>query len=139
MEIPLPVYIIGLRGLLNLIALLLIGASLLNNLPLLVREPNPRQLRFFKFTAGFAVVAIGVELLVRTLFMGGVTWLHAVYGLLAASILWFVSGLGPGGWFRKSLEKAPEQVGPYFFWASLVGLLLWWRFIETGIALGPNP
>lgn len=139
MDIPLPVYIIGLRGLLNAIALLLIGASLLVNLPLLVREPTPRQLRFFKFTAGFAVAAIGVELLVRTLFMGGVTWLHAIYGLLAASILWFVSGLEPGGWFRKSLEKAPEQVGPYFFWASLVCLLLWWRFIETGIARSPGP
>lgn len=139
MDIPLPVYIIGLRGLLNLIALLLMGVSLLWNLPLLVREPSALQLRFFKFTAGFAVAAVVVELLVRTLFMGGVSWLHAVYGLLAASILWFVSGLGPGGWFRQSLEKVPEQVGPYFFWASLVGLLLWWRFIETGIARGPTP
>lgn len=139
MDIPLPVYIIGLRGLLNLMALLLIGVSLLWNLPLLVREPSALQLRFFKLTAGFAVVAVVVELLVRTLFMGGASWLHAVYGLLAASILWFVSGLGPGGWFRQSLEKVPEQVGPYFFWASLVGLLLWWRFIETGIARGPTP
>jgi len=134
MDIPLPVYLIGLRGLLNAVVLLLIGVSLLLNLPLLVREPGSAQLRFFKLTAGFAVVAIVSELLVRTLFMGGVTWLHAVYGLLAASILWFVSGLGPEGWFRKSLEKAPERVGPYFFWASMVGLLLWWRFIETGIA-----
>lgn len=139
MDIPLPIYLIGLRGLLNLIALLLIGVSLLLNLPLLVREPTAWQLRFFKFTAGFAVAALVVELLVRTLFMGGITWLHAVYGLLAASILWFVSGLEPGGWFRRSLEKAPEQVGPYFFWASLVGLLLWWRFIETGIARGSSP
>ncbi len=134
MDIPLPVYLIGLRGLLNVVVLFLIGMTLLLNLPLLVREPAPTQLRFFKFTAGFAVAAIVVELLVRTLFMGGVTWLHAIYGLLAASILWFVSGLGPEGWFRKSLEKAPERVGPYFFWASFVGLLLWWRFIETGIA-----
>jgi len=138
MDIPLPVYIIGLRGLLNLMALLLIGVSLLWNLPLLVREPSALQLRFFKLTAGFAVVAVVVELLVRTLFMGGASWLQAVYGLLAASILWFVSGLGPGGWFRQSLEKVPEQVGPYFFWASLVGLLLWWRFIETGIARVPT-
>ncbi len=138
MDIPVPVYIIGLRGLFNLVALLLIGVSLLWNLPLLVREPSALQLRFFKLTAGFAVVAVVVELLVRTLFMGGVSWLHAVYGLLAASILWFVSGLGPGGWFRQSLEKVPEQVGPYFFWASLVGLLLWWRFIETGIIRVPT-
>ncbi len=138
MEIPLPVYLIGLRGLLNLVALLLMGVSLLWNLPLLVREPSPWQSRFFKFTAGFAVAAVVVELLVRTLFMGGVSWLHAVYGLLAASILWFVSGLEPGGWFRKSLETPPERVGPYFFWASLVGLLLWWRFIETGIARVPT-
>lgn len=137
MDTPLPVYIIGLRGLLNLIALLLIGVSLLWNLPLLVREPHTRQLRFFRFVAGFAVAAVVVELLVRMLFMGGVSWLHAVYGLLAASILWFVSGLEPGGWFRQSLEKPPEQVGPYFFWASLVCLLLWWRFIETGIARVP--
>lgn len=134
MDIPLPLYIIGLRGLLNAIVLLLIGITLLLNVPLLVREPASAQLRFFKFTAGFAVIAIVVELLVRTLFMGGVTWLHAIYGLLAACILWFVSGLGPEGWFRKSLEKVPERVGPYFFWASFVCLLLWWRFIETGIA-----
>jgi len=139
MDIPLPVLIIGLRGLLSFVALLLMGFSLLWNLPSLVREPSTPQLRFFKFTAGFAVVAMMVELLVRTLFMGGMSWLQAVYGLLAASILWFVSGLEPGGWFRQSLQKAPKQVGPYFFWASLVGLLLWWRFIETGIARGPTP
>ncbi len=139
MDIPLPVYIIGLRGLLNALTLVLIGVSLLLNLSLLVREPTPWRIRFFKFTARFAVLAVVVELLVRTLFMGGVTWLHAIYGLLAASILWFVSGLEPGGWFRQSLHRAPERVGPYFFWASLVGLLLWWRFIETGITRGPLP
>jgi len=139
MDIPLPVLIIGLRGLVSFIALLLMGFSLLWNLPLLVREPSAPQLRFFKLTAGFAVAALVVELLVRALFMGGMSWLQAVYGLLAASILWFVSGLEPGGWFRQSLQKAPERVGPYFFWASLVGLLLWWRFIQTGIVRGPTP
>jgi hypothetical protein len=139
MDIPFPVYIIGLRGLLNILVLLLLGLSVLICLPLLAKEPSPRQLRFFKFTAGFTVVAFVFELTVRVLFMGGVNWLHAIYGLMTAGIVWFVSGLEPGGWFRKSLEKAPEQVGPYFFWASLVGLLLWWRYIETGIARGPNP
>ncbi len=133
MEIPFPVYLIGLRGFLNLLALLFIALSLLLNLPLLLREPIGWQYRFFKFTAGLTAVAFAMELLVRPLFMGGVTWLHAVYGLLATGILWFVSGLEPGGWFRQSLPNPPERVGPYLFWASLVGLLLWWRFIETGL------
>ncbi|MCS7057300.1 MAG: hypothetical protein NZ849_08220 [Meiothermus sp.] len=133
MELPLPVYLIGLRGLLVLLVLLLLGISFFVNLPLLLREPAPWQIRFFRLTAGAAVVAFVAELLVRTFFMGGVGRLHAVYGLLATSILWFVSGLGEGGWFRRSLTRPPERVGPYFFWASLVGVLLWWRFIETGI------
>lgn len=134
MEVPFPVYLIGLRGLLNLLALVALALSLLLNLPLLLREPGRLQLRFFKLTAGLAVAAFAMELLVRPLFMGGITWLHAVYGLLAAGLVWFVSGLEPGGWFRQSLPTPPERVGPYFFWASLVGLLLWWRFIETGLA-----
>ncbi|RDI95362.1 hypothetical protein DV704_07255 [Meiothermus sp. QL-1] len=130
----LPILLIGFRGLLNLLVLLGLGAFLLLSFSLLLREPAPWQARFFRAVALLAVVAYTVELLVRTLLMGGMAWLHAVYGLMAAGILWFVSGLEPEGWLRKSLEKPPERVGPYFFWAALVGLLLWWRFIETGIA-----
>ncbi len=71
MDLPFPVYLIGLRGLLVLLVLLLLGASFFLNLSLLLREPAPWQVRFFRLIAGAAVVAFVTELLVRTLFMGG--------------------------------------------------------------------
>lgn len=133
MDIPFPVYLIGLRGLLNLIVLILIGVSLLISLGLLVHEPKPQQLRFFGFITSLAIIAVTFELIIRTLFMGGVVWLSAIYGILVALVFWAVGGLKPEGWLLRSLRRPPERVGPYFFWASFVSLLLWWRYIETGI------
>jgi hypothetical protein len=139
MDIPFPVYLIGLRGLLNLVALILIGVSLLVNLRLLVQEPRPQQLRFFGFVTNLVMIALIFELIIRTLFMGGVIWLSALYGLMVAMIFWAVGGLKPEGWLVKSLRRPPERVGPYFFWASFVSLLLWWRYIETGIVRATGP
>lgn len=119
----------------NLLVLLLLPALVLStllSLPLLAREPAAWQLRLFKVLAGLAIAGFVLDLLLRFLFAGGSPWLHSAYGLLAVLILHGVSGLEPGGWLRQSLNKVPERIGPYFFWASFVGFLLWWRFIETG-------
>lgn len=121
-----------LRDLLVLLALPALALSALLGLRLLVHEPAAWQSRFFKALAGSAMAGFVLDLLLRFLFAGGSSWLHSVYGLLAVLILYGVSGLEPGGWLRNSLIKAPERIGPYFFWASFVGFLLWWRFIETG-------
>ncbi|MER3444142.1 hypothetical protein Mterra_03005 [Calidithermus terrae] len=121
-----------LRDLLVLLLLPVLAISALLSLPLLVREPAAWQLRFFKAVAALAIAGFVLELLLRFLFNGGSAWLHSIYGLLTALILYAVSGLEPGGWLRRGLAQAPERIGPYFFWASFVGLLLWWRFIETG-------
>ncbi|WP_018466784.1 hypothetical protein [Calidithermus timidus] len=121
-----------LRDLLVLLALPTLALSALLSLPLLVREPATWQSRFFQVLAGLAMAGFVLDLLLRFLFAGGSPWLHSAYGLLAVLILYGVSGLEPGGWLRSSLSKAPERIGPYFFWASFVGFLLWWRFIETG-------
>jgi hypothetical protein len=121
-----------LRDLLVLLALPALALSALLGLRLLVHEPPAWQSRFFKVLAGSAMAGFVLDLLLRFLFAGGSPWLHSVYGLLAVLILYGVSGLEPGGWLRNSLGKVPERIGPYFFWASFVGFLLWWRFIETG-------
>lgn len=121
-----------LRDLLVLLLLPALALSALLSLPLLVREPGAWQLRLFKALVGLAMAGFVLDLLLRFLFAGGSPWLHSAYGLLAVLILYGVSGLEPDGWLRHSLSKVPERIGPYFFWASFVGFLLWWRFIETG-------
>jgi hypothetical protein len=124
--------LITLRDLLVLLTLPALALSALLGLRLLVHEPTAWHSRLFKVVAGSTMSGFVLDLLLRFLFAGGSSWLHSVYGLMAALILYGVSGLEPGGWLRNGLSKAPERIGPYFFWASFVGLLLWWRFIETG-------
>ncbi|MDX2006980.1 MAG: hypothetical protein SFU83_17220 [Meiothermus sp.] len=132
------VTLIVLRGALVLLSLVAIGVCLLVGLPLLVREPVAWQQRLFGFTAVLLVVTMFMEITVRTAFMGGVSWLHASYGLITTAVFYAVDGLKENGWLRKGLQKVPERIGPYMFWAGLVGLLLWVRFIQTGLAPRSN-
>lgn len=118
------VVLVGLGRLLTLVGLVVF---FLLAFPLLVREPARWQLGFFKALAYTAVLTVLLEFLLR-----GPSWLHASYGLISALLLLCVSGLEPGGWFRRGLPHSPERVGQYFFWASFVGFLLWERFIQTG-------
>lgn len=127
------VTLIVLRGTLVLLSLVAIGVCLLAGLPLLVREPVAWQQRLFGLTAVLLVVTMFMEITVRTAFMGGVSWLHASYGLITTAVFYAVDGLKENGWLRKGLQKVPERIGPYMFWAGLVGLLLWVRFIQTGL------
>lgn len=119
--------LIVLTGLGRLLTLLGLVVFFLAAIPLLVREPPRWQLTFFKALAIMASVTVVLEFLLRR-----PSWLHASYGLITALLLIFISGLEPGGWFRKSLTKPLERVGQYFFWASFVGFLLWGRFLQTG-------
>lgn len=121
-----------LRDVWVLLILVILPISALLSLPLLLREPAGWQLSFFTGLAWATVGGFLLELLIRFLFTRGSPWLHSIYGLLTALILYGVSGLREGGWLRDSLQKVPERIGPYFFWASFVGTLLWWRFIQTG-------
>ena len=125
--------LIVVRGGLLILSLVAIGVCLLISLPLLVREPMAWQTRVFSYTAILLVVSMFLEVTVRSALMGGITWLHAAYGLITTSIFYAVDGLKDNGWLRKSLQKVPERIGPYMFWAGFVGLLLWLRFIQTGI------
>jgi len=94
---------------------------------LLVREPAPWQYQFFRVLSWLAIVAVVLEALLRR-----PNWLHLIYGIFTALLLYWVAGLGPKGWLRNILEEPPEKVGPYYFWASFIGILLWLRFIATG-------
>ena len=124
-----------LTGLGRLFTLLGLIIFFLLGFPLLVREPTRWQPVFFKALAILAGVTGVLDFVLRR-----PNWLHASYGFIAALLLIFVSGLEPGGWFRKSLkgplersrQQQAERVGQYFFWASFVGFLLWGRFLQTG-------
>lgn len=119
--------LIVLTGLGRLLTLLGLVVFFLTAIPLLVREPARWQLVFFKVLANFAALTVLLEFVLRR-----PSWLHVSYGLISVLLLYSVSGLEPGGWFRKNLTKPLERVGQYFFWASFVGFLLWGRFIQTG-------
>jgi hypothetical protein len=111
-----------------MLAFLGIATALLIHARSLLHEPLVWQYRWFKGVAWLMVLAVVTDLGLRLGFQG-INWLHSIYGVLAATIMYYVSALEPGGW----LHKPQVRVGPYFFWAAFVSLLLWIRFIDTGI------
>lgn len=116
-----------LVGLLRLGVVLGLIVFTVASLGLLLREPARWQYAYMKVLAWMAIAAVFIEVL-----LGRNSALHLTYGVLTALILYVVSGLEPAGWFRRALSTVPERVGPYYFWASLVGILLWLRFTSTG-------
>lgn len=124
--------LILLRGLLRIGLLLGLVVFWLSSFRLLLQEPAGWQHRFFGVLAWLGMAAIALEVMVRALFGLGLNWLHLTYGILTALLLYSVSGLQKGGWFYTSMSKPPDKVGPYFFWASFIAILLWLRFTSTG-------
>ncbi len=123
--------LILLRGLATLVLLVGLAAFALLGIRLLLREPTAREFGVFRFLAWTAILQVSVEVLLG-LFGLRNGWLHLTYGVLAAALLHFVGGLeAPQGWFRRSLNRPPERVGPYLFWASFIALLLSLRFLAT--------
>lgn len=121
-----------LRGLLRLGVLLGLIAFWLTSFRLLVREPAQWQYRFFHWLGWLSIAAVLTEVVVRTAFRLGLGWLQLTYGILTALLIYGVAGLAPKGWLWNSLEEPPDKVGPYYFWASFIGILLWLRFTSTG-------
>ncbi len=99
---------------------------------LLFREPSAGQFGFFRGLAWLAIFLVLFELLSPFVSRTRPGGLHLTYGVFTATLLHFVGGLEQGGWLRGSLKNPPEHVGPYLFWASLVGMLMALRFIATG-------
>ncbi|PZA07593.1 MULTISPECIES: hypothetical protein [unclassified Meiothermus] len=123
--------LILLRGLAALVLLVGLALFALLGLRLLLREPTAREFRVFRFLAWTAIAQVGLEVVLGVFGLRN-TWLHLTYGTLTAALLHFVGGLeAPQGWFRRSLHRPPEKVGPYLFWASFIALLLSLRFLAT--------
>ena len=121
-----------LRGLVRIGLLLWLAVFWLASFRLLLHGPARWQYRFFRGLAWLGLAGVALEVIVRAVFGLGLNWLHLTYGLLTALLLYSVSGLQPGGWFYSSLSKPLDKVGPYFFWASFIAILLWLRFTSTG-------
>ncbi len=116
-------FVVLLVGVLRLLTTIVLVVSVAICAPLLLREPKPWHFSLMRILAAstFFVSLLALR--------GG--WLHLTYGWLTFLLLLAASGLNPGGWFRSSLKKEPEQVGPYLFWVSLIGTMLWVRFLGT--------
>lgn len=122
-------FLVILRGLARLGFLLGLIGFWLSSFRLLLREPLAWQYSFFRILGWLGIFTIMLEVLIRG---SALTWLHLTYGVLAVLLVYCVAGLYPNGWFRNALAKQPENVGPYYFWASFIGILLWLRFTTTG-------
>ena len=114
-------------GLLRLAMVLGLAGLGIAGFGLLVREPVAWHRRWVRSLAWGAMVVVFLEAL-----LGRLTGRHLVYGLVVSLLLMAVAGLEPGGWLRRGLPNPPRQIGPYYFWAGWVGLLLWLRFTGTG-------
>ncbi|WP_041657753.1 hypothetical protein [Marinithermus hydrothermalis] len=103
-------------------------------LPSLSRTPSPRFFRALRGVAWGAILQVATGFILFLLAGLRPLPLHLLYGILSATVLHFLGGLEPGGWFYAGLKHPPRQVGPWIFAGLLFALGLSVRAVTTALA-----